>query len=377
MARPSPHPRMGRREIFPQQPRPRVRGLDREGRLRLRRHRLVDLDRRRGLQRRRPARLCRRQRRPEHPIPRRPDQPGALYSGDFRGDGEAPSSSRPTTRATGSTPGARRRDLGAAIPSILRRFPRNDAYARATLGEILGDGAWLARPGRFAATELRSGVFLSQPDGTYRFEPLPRIAQISPLQGMVAGDFDGDRPTPTSTPSRIPTRPSPSVGRFDGGLSQLLRGRRAGHFDAVPPGRERAGRARRRQGPRRPRPGRGRLARTSLVSRNNDTTLAFRNRPPGGLRPPCASPCRAGGQPDRRRGRITVAFSDGTTQTSEVCAGSGYYSQSTPACFFGHPESRLPQTVRVRWPSGPLVDYPVPTGVRTLAVAMPADSARP
>jgi len=30
---------------------------------------------------------------------------------------------------------------------------------------------------------------LSQPDGTYRFEPLPRIAQISVLQGLVAGDF--------------------------------------------------------------------------------------------------------------------------------------------------------------------------------------------
>ena len=45
---------------------------------------------------------------------------------------------------------------------------------------------------RFAATEFRSGVLLSQPDGTYRFEPLPRIAQISPLQGLVAGDFDGD-----------------------------------------------------------------------------------------------------------------------------------------------------------------------------------------
>ena len=33
---------------------------------------------------------------------------------------------------------------------------------------------------------------MSQADGTYRFEPLPRIAQIAQLQGMVAGDFDGD-----------------------------------------------------------------------------------------------------------------------------------------------------------------------------------------
>ena len=67
------------------------------------------------------------------------------------------------------------------MPWILKRFPRNDSYALATLGEIFGDEK-LAKAQRFSATELRSGVFLSQPDGTYRFEPLPRIAQISPLQ---------------------------------------------------------------------------------------------------------------------------------------------------------------------------------------------------
>ena len=67
-----------------------------------------------------------------------------------------------------------------------RRYPLNDAYARATLAEIVGADR-LAAAQRFAATQLRSGVFLSQPDGTYRFEPLPRLAQIAPFQGVVAG----------------------------------------------------------------------------------------------------------------------------------------------------------------------------------------------
>ena len=62
---------------------------------------------------------------------------------------------------------------------------------RSPWGQIFGEDK-LAAARRFAATEFRSGVFLSQPDGTYRFEPLPRLAQISPLQGVVAGDFDGD-----------------------------------------------------------------------------------------------------------------------------------------------------------------------------------------
>jgi hypothetical protein len=77
-------------------------------------------------------------------------------------------------------------------------------------------------------------VFLSQPDGTYRFEPLPRIAQISPLQGLVAGDFEGSGHAGIYAVQNS-YAPIPLVGRFDGGLSQLLRGDGRGHFAPVPP----------------------------------------------------------------------------------------------------------------------------------------------
>jgi hypothetical protein len=64
------------------------------------------------------------------------------------------SSSRPTTRAT-ALPLAQPQGPRRAIPSILKRFPTNDYYARATLGEILGEER-LAKAQRFAATELRA-----------------------------------------------------------------------------------------------------------------------------------------------------------------------------------------------------------------------------
>ncbi|HET7536159.1 MAG TPA: VCBS repeat-containing protein, partial [Candidatus Didemnitutus sp.] len=116
--------------------------------------------------------------------------PALLFVGDFNGDG-ASQLVEAYYEGDKLYPWRTRKDLGAAIPAILKRFPRNDAYARATLGEILGEDK-LAAAERFAATEFRSGVFLSQPGGTYRFEPLPRIAQIAPIEGLVAGDFDGD-----------------------------------------------------------------------------------------------------------------------------------------------------------------------------------------
>jgi hypothetical protein len=290
-----------------------------------------------------------------------------LFSGDFRGNGS-------TQLIEGYYEGDKLypwrtlRDLGAVIPSILKRYPRFDNYAPATLGEILGADK-LAAAQRFTATELRSGVFLSQPDGTYRFEPLPRIAQIAPLQGLAAGDFDGDGHADIYAVqnSYAPIAP---VGRFDGGLSQLLHGDGHGHFTPVPvaesgllvPGDAKA------------------LAVLDLdqdgwpdflVSRNNNTTLAFHNNGVAGrhslriqLRGPAGNPTAVGA-------RITVELTDGSSQTSEVYAGSGYYSQSTAASFFGYPAANPPRNIRVRWPSGITTEHGCPPNASTLTLSAP------
>jgi hypothetical protein len=206
-----------------------------------------------------------------------PGHPALLFSGDFRGDG---SSQLVEAYYEGDKiyPWRTRRDLGAAIPSILKRFPTNESYGRATLGEILGEDA-LAGARRFAATELRSGVFLSQPDGTHRFEPLPWLAQISPVQGIVAGDFDGDGCADIVAVQNS-YAPIPAVSRFDGGLGVLLRGNGHGHFEPVPPAES---------GLVVPGDAKGVVAldlegdgrKDLLVARNNDTALAFRNRRDG------------------------------------------------------------------------------------------------
>ena len=102
--------------------------------------------------------------------------PALLFAGDFKGD-DTTQLIEAYYEGDRLYPWRARKDLAAAIPAILKKYPRNDFYAKATLGEILGEDK-LAAATRFAATELRSGIFLSQADGTYRFEPLPRLAQI-------------------------------------------------------------------------------------------------------------------------------------------------------------------------------------------------------
>ena len=293
--------------------------------------------------------------------------PALLFSGDFKGDGS-------TQLIEGYYEGDKLypwrtlRDVGAVLPAVRKRYPRFDQYARATLGEILGEDK-LAGAQRFAATEFRSGVFLSQPDGTYRFEPLPHLAQIAPFQGVVAGDFDGDGCADIYAVQNF-YGPIFCVGRFDGGLSQLLRGDGRGHFTPVPvaesgllvPGDAKA------------------LAVLDLdqdgwpdflTSQNNNTTLAFRNQGVAGrhslrilLRGPAGNPTAVGA-------RITFELTDGSSQTSEVYAGSGYYSQSTAACFFGYPESNPPKKIRVRWPAGSTTEHDFKADSTTLTIAGP------
>jgi hypothetical protein len=302
-----------------------------------------------------------------------PAHPALLFSGDFKGDGS-------TQLIEGYYEGDKlypwrsRKSLTAAVPSILKRFPKNAFYARATLGEIVGEGKLVAAR-RFAATEFHSGVFLSQPDGTYRFEPLPRLAQIAPLQSLAAGDFDGDGHADIYAVQNS-YAPIPAVGRFNNGLSQLLCGDGRGHFTPVPvsesgllvPGDAKA------------------LAVLDLdqdgwpdflVSRNNNTTLAFRNNGVAGrhslrivLRGPAGNPTAVGA-------RITVELADGSTQTSEVYAGSGYYSQSTAACFFGYPDANPPKTIRVRWPSGVTTEHSFPPNASTLTLSVPPPTGKP
>lgn len=293
--------------------------------------------------------------------------PAVLLAGDFAGDGSI-QLVEAYYEGDRLVPWRTLRDLGRAMRAIRRRFPKNDDYARATLEEIIGEDR-LAAADRFAATQFRSGVFLSQEDGTFRFEPLPRVAQIAPSQGLVAGDFDGDGRADIYT-AQNSYAPIPLVGRFDGGLSQLLRGDGHGEFEPVAllesnlivPGDAKA------------------LVVVDFdrngwpdfaVSRNGAPMLAFENRGMVGRHSLGIRLRGSAGNPTAIGARITVEYVDGTTQTGEIQAGSGYYSQSAPVCFFGWLDENPPRQIRVRWPAGTITEHDAPpqSGIRVLTAA--------
>jgi hypothetical protein len=106
-----------------------------------------------------------------------------------------------------------------------------------------------------------------------------------------------------------------------------------------------------------------------VVTRNHGTTLAFRNEGVTGHKSLRVILRGSGGNPTGVGARVTVVLADGSTQTSEVHAGSGYYSQSSAACFFGYPEENPPRRVRVRWPSGATSDHDASSSIGTLTLS--------
>jgi hypothetical protein len=158
-------------------------------------------------------------------------EPALLYAGVSVG-GSAPQLIEAEYREGKLYPLRDRDTLAKYLPAALRPFPTAAAYAKAGLEEIF-PAPVLAGATRLAATELRNGVFLSQPDGTWKFTALPRLAQIAPITAWQAGDFDGDGRVDLLAVGNVHT-PTAETGRFDGGLGWLLRGDGRGGFTPLP-----------------------------------------------------------------------------------------------------------------------------------------------
>lgn len=236
-------------------------------------------------------------------------------------------------------------DFGARLPSVLRKFPKNDDFARATMAQVFGEQS-LAAAEKYEADNFSSGTFISQPDGTYRFAPFPRRAQIGSMQGIVAADFDGDGLVDIGAVQNTDI----AIPRFHGGVGIFLKGNGDGTFDALEPadsGIVVPGNARALVMIDPDDDGRPGL----LFTRHGGSSdyLAPAGTTTRGLRVLLQG---SKGNPDAIGARVTLHSSDGRTTHHETGLGGGWLSQSAAGIFVTLAGDRLVTEAIVTWPDG-------------------------
>lgn len=242
--------------------------------------------------------------------------------------------------------------LRETLPTVLGRFPTAAVYGAASLEDLFGAAA-LNKAQRFTMNTLSSGVWMNQGNFRLRFQAFPRRAQVAPAFGVLATDLDGDgAPDVLLNQNFSGTRIE--MGAFNSGMGMLLKGDGAGGWAPVGPERSgwtvagdgRAAICLDWNGDHRP---------DVIIGQNDGPCLAFQNRSPMGNRFLEVRLVGLPGNPTGVGARVTLkAQGLARPQTSEVYAGSGYLSQSSPRLFFGLGAEGRPQTLEVRWPRGSL-----------------------
>jgi hypothetical protein len=208
----------------------------------------------------------------------------------------------------------------------------------------------------------------------FRFQPLPRLAQISPSFGVVVHDFNADGLVDIFLAQNF-FSPQHETGRMDSGLSSMLLGRGVGKdgglkFDVAGPlesGIAIPGDAKSCSLVDFNQDGWADL----LVGVNNGPILAYEARPHRTNKLFRVKLIGKAGNSNCVGARVSVDFNAGTgTQSAEVVAGGGYLSQSTSILSFGAGVDTA-KMVRVTWPDGRETEHDVKPGQQGLAIRMP------
>ena len=171
-----------------------------------------------------------------------------------------------------SYPIAGRDELVRLVPSLRSRYPSYAAFGASRIEDIFSPEE-VAKAKMLEAHTFASAVALNTGKGSFTLAPLPVEAQLSPVNAVVAGDFDGDGHTDLLLAGNFYGTP-PIQGRYDASYGLLLHGLGDGRFEPVDmtrSGVEIEGQVRRMR-PLRMADG----GRAIVIARNNDRLVVLR-----------------------------------------------------------------------------------------------------
>ncbi|MEF8866779.1 MAG: VCBS repeat-containing protein [Salinibacter sp.] len=160
----------------------------------------------------------------------RPDAPASVYAGDFDQDGGIEPIMSHYLNGT-EYPLPRRDLLMGELPFLRARFQSYEAYAEATMEQVLTQKQW-ERARRFKAHTFTTSLFEQQKDGTFTRHDLPVEAQFSPTRDLVLHDVNSDgRPDLLMAGNDFTVRDP--WGPSDAGEGVLLLNREGLSFEAL------------------------------------------------------------------------------------------------------------------------------------------------
>ncbi len=162
------------------------------------------------------------------------DSKFGIYAGDFTGDRRT---DVVLTKELGGIeyPIAGMAPLGQEIYPLATRFPTYGSFAAASI-EQLFSSSQLKQALHYQADTFASLYFHNDGGGRFSTSPLPNLAQIAPIKGIIVHDVDKDGNLDLIVAGNLYDA-EPNTPRADAGNGLWLRGDGKGHFAPVAPAR--------------------------------------------------------------------------------------------------------------------------------------------
>ncbi|RMG29981.1 MAG: hypothetical protein D6730_03110, partial [Bacteroidetes bacterium] len=158
-------------------------------------------------------------------------QPVSMYVNDFDKNGTVEQIIC-TYQGTESYPLCLKHDLVAQMPELNKKFLKYEAYAHQRIEDIFTPKQ-LEKAVVLKAHFLENALLINQGEAGFELKALPVEAQLAPIYGICAADFDGDGKTDLLTGGNL-YRAKPEVGRYDADYGWFLKGDGQNHFTPLP-----------------------------------------------------------------------------------------------------------------------------------------------
>jgi hypothetical protein len=159
------------------------------------------------------------------------DHPAHLYVADFDNNGGVEHIITCVATDGKHYPMILKNDLEKQVPSIKKRFVKNEQYAGKTIEEIFTNDELRAAKIR-KVVESRSSVFLQQSDHSFVIKPLPDPIQYSPINTIAVMDIDSDKKQDLVLAGNF-FDVIPEIGRYDASSGWLALNKSEGNFDVI------------------------------------------------------------------------------------------------------------------------------------------------